>query len=111
LPVGGLIGLILLVELLVIVGGWAAAPEAASGRSAATPLSPTTTNTHALGEIIYTDYLLLFQTAGVILLVAMVGAIVLTFRRRPGVRRQRIADQVARRGTVEVRKVPTGKGI
>ena len=111
LPIGGLIGLILLVELVVILGSWAVAPEAASSGAAPTPRA--TTNTEALGEIMYTHYIYLFEAAGMILLVAMIGAIVLTHRRRSGVRKQVIAEQLARRAeeTVEVVKVPTGRGI
>ena len=70
-------------------------------------------NTEALGGVIYTKYFLLFQTAGLILLVAMIGAIVLTHRRRDGVRRQNIYKQVSRRreDAVEIKKVPTGSGV
>lgn len=112
LPFGGLIGLILLAELVVVVGGWHLAPETASlAKAAATPVG--VTNTHALGELIYTHYIYLFQAAGMILLLAMIGAIVLTHRRRTGVRKQRIADQNARRAeeTVELVKVDVGKGV
>ena len=113
LPIGGLIGLVLLVELLVVVGGWALAPEAAHSGAAPMPPPGTVTNTHALGELLYTRYVYLFQAAGIVLLVAMIGAIVLTHRQREGVRRQRISDQLRRRAedSVEVRDVPTGKGI
>ena len=77
------------------------------------PSPATVTNTHALGELFYTHYVYLFQAAGMVLLVAMIGAIVLTHRRRTGVRKQSIADQIARsaKESVEVRDVPTGKGI
>jgi NADH-quinone oxidoreductase subunit J len=112
LPIGALIGLILLVELLVVLGGWTFAPAAA--KQAAAPLATAVpTNTQALGEILYTQNIYLFQAAGIILLIAMVGAIVLTHRRREGVRRQDIAQQVARRpgDTIEVRKVEPRKGI
>ena len=113
LPVGGLIGLILLAELLIVVGGWTLVPETATAGAAPTPPVDEVSNTEALGRLLYTDYIYLFQAAGIVLLVAMVGAIVLTLRRRPGVRRQNIADQIARRPeeSVEVRKVETGKGI
>ena len=71
------------------------------------------TNTHALGQIIYTDYIYLFQASGLVLLIAMIGAIVLTLRERPGVRKQKIADQVGRKRSdaVEVKKVSPGSGI
>jgi NADH-quinone oxidoreductase subunit J len=111
LPAGGLIGLILLVELLVITGGWVLAPESAS--VAAVPIVESVSNAHALGEIIYTRYVYLFQASGLVLLVSMVGAIVLAHRRRDGVRRQKIHDQLARRveDTLEIVKVESGKGI
>ena len=114
LPVGGLIGLILLVELLLILGSWTLAPDATATEGIAMmPPASELTNTHALGRLIYTHYISLFQAAGLILLIAMIGAIVLTHRQRPGVRRQNISRQVSRRpeDTVEVRKVPTGKGV
>ena len=113
LPVGGLIGLVLLAELIVILGGWTLAPEVIGAGAAPAPEPSEITNTHALGGLIYTHYFYLFQAAGVILLVAMIGAIVLTHRRRVGVRRQDIAAQIARRReeSVEVRKVSTGRGI
>ena len=111
LPLGILIGVVLVVELAVILGGWHFAPQAASHIAQAIPDG--VTNTHALGGIIYTDYIYLFQAAGIVLLIAMIGAIVLTHRTRPGVRKQRIADQVARHpsDTIEIRKVEIGKGI
>ena len=113
LPVGGVIGLVLLAELLVIAGAWHFAPEAASVMAAKAPPPDVTTNTHALGQLIYTHYVYLFQAAGMILLVAMIGAIVLTHRKRTGVKKQVIADQLARRAeeTVKLQKVETGKGI
>lgn len=112
LPLGGLVGLILLVEMVLVVGGWQSIAEGAKLAQAAAPMVKGTTNTHALGAIIYTDYIYLFQAAGMILLLAMIGAIVLTHRRRTGVKRQRIADQNARgTDTVETRKVEVGKGI
>jgi len=111
LPIGALIGLVLLVELAVVLGGWHMAPEAAQTLGA--PAPEATTNPHALGEIMYTKYIYLFEAAGMILLVAMIGAIVLTHRKRSGVKKQVIGDQLARRAedAVEVRKVETGKGI
>jgi NADH-quinone oxidoreductase subunit J len=114
LPIGAVVGLVFLAELGVLVGGYfmTAEPIFAPGM-AMSPTPPGVTNTEALGRILYTDYVYLFQTAGLILLVAMIGAIVLTHRRRKGVRRQRVADQIARRreDAVEVVKVPTGSGV
>ena len=111
LPLGGLIGVILLIELALIVGSWVASPNVATALQ--TPAPGELTNTEALGALLYTDFIYLFQAAGLVLLVAMIGAIVLTHRRRPDVRRQRITDQVnrAREDSVEVRKVPSGSGI
>jgi NADH-quinone oxidoreductase subunit J len=111
LPVGGLIGIVLLAELLLVLGGWVFAPDAL-----ATPVAPipeTTSNTAAIGVLLYTRYAYFFQAAGLVLLVAMVGAIVLTLRHREGVKRQSAAVQVARTPAtaIEVRKVESGKGI
>jgi len=112
LPVGGLVGLVLLAELLVVVGGWAFSPEAAALSASPTPAVDQMTNTHAIGQLLYTKYIYLFQAAGMILLVAMVGAIVLTHRHRVGVRKQNISEQIARSSKdVELRDVETGKGI
>ncbi len=113
LPVGALVGIILLVELIFITGAWVVAPEAGSLLAAKAPALTQTTNTEALGRLIYTQYVYLFQASGLVLLVAMIGAIVLTLRSRPGVRRQKISDQVARtrEASVEVKDVPVGKGV
>ncbi len=113
-PIGAVVGLVLLAELLIILGGWTLSPTAQTAEAiAATPAITDVTNTHALGQLIYTHYIYLFQVAGLILLIAMIGAIVLTHRRRPGIRRQDISRQVARRpaDTIEIRKIPSGKGI
>ncbi|MSO88666.1 MAG: NADH-quinone oxidoreductase subunit J [Rhodospirillaceae bacterium] len=113
LPIGAMVGLVLLFELALIVGAWITAPDAASAFGAPSPDAAKIANTHALGLVLYTKYAYLFQAAGMILLVAMVGAIVLTLRDREGVRRQNIGEQVARgkRNSVEVRKVRAGSGI
>ena len=113
MPIGALIGIILLAELLVILGSWIAVPETASVAGAPIPPPAETNNTLALGRLLYTQYIYFFQAAGLILLVAMIGAIVLTLRQRPGVRKQRIADQLARRreDAVEVVRVEPGSGI
>ena len=111
LPVGAAVGLILLAELVLIFGSWIGAPDGAQTR----PMPPISemSNTEALGRILYTDYVYLFQASGMVLLVAMVGAIVLTLRQRGGVRRQTIGAQVARTKaeSVEVVKVRTGSGV
>jgi len=114
LPIGALIGIVLLAELVLVGGSWAVATEGtAKLATAVAPPAAEVSNIHALGRLLYTRYVYLFQGAGLVLLVAMMGAIVLTLRQREGVRRQRIADQVARRreDTIEVVKVPSGSGI
>jgi NADH-quinone oxidoreductase subunit J len=113
LPVGAAIGVVLLIELALVFGGWAMAPAADTLRAAPMPSPSELTNTEALGRILYTQYAYLFQVSGIILLVAMIGAIVLTHRRRAGPRKQDIGVQVARRAsdTLEVVKVPTGRGV
>jgi NADH-quinone oxidoreductase subunit J len=112
LPAGAFVGFLLLAELLLIFGNWTL--KGAAPHPVGTPLSAgaALTNTRALGDILYTRYLLAFQAAGLILLVAMIGAIVLTLRHRGDVRRQRIAMQIARTRaeSVEIVKVPVGSG-
>jgi NADH-quinone oxidoreductase subunit J len=111
LPVGALIGLILVVELVMVLGGWAFSPDVAT----IVPVLPAdqVTNTEAIGRVVYTDYFYLFQASGLVLLVAMIGAIVLTLRHREGVKKQRIGQQVSRRreDSIEIRDVPTGSGV
>ena len=97
LPIGALVGMVLLAEMLMIGGSWFVAPLAADFRSFPIPEINQITNTHAIGRILYTDYIYLFQGAGMVLLVAMVGAITLTLRDRPGVKKQNIIDQNARK--------------
>jgi NADH-quinone oxidoreductase subunit J len=113
LPIGALVGLVLLAELVVVLGGWVFVPEAASNGAAPIPPLDQVTNTEALGRLIYTDYIYLFQASGLVLLVAMIGAIILTLRQRPGVRRQKISDQLDRKAedAIEIVKVTTGSGI
>ena len=113
LPIGSLIGLILLAELTLLFGSWKFADGAPLSVSSRTPDIASVTNTDALGRLIYTDYIYLFQVAGLILLVAMIGTILLTLRSRPGVRKQNIAKQNARNkaSSVEIRKVVSGGGI
>src|SRR6201982_2863330 len=97
LPIGALIGAVLLVELLTIVGAWVIGPDVTKAITAPIPPPNTIPNTQALGLVLYTRYIYFFQAAGVILLVAMIGAIVLTLHHKPNVRRQMIAEQVSRR--------------
>jgi NADH-quinone oxidoreductase subunit J len=109
LPVGALIGAILLVELLIVVGGWAIGP----GVAHTAPVAQNVTNTQAIGLVLYTRYVYFFEAAGVILLVAMIGAIVMTLQHKPNVRRQNISAQVARgpASAVELVKVKPGQGL
>jgi NADH-quinone oxidoreductase subunit J len=112
LPIGALVGFILLAELVLVIGSWVVAPEGPPPAPVSAAGGVPLTNTRALGNILYTRYLLAFQAAGLILLVAMVGAIVLTLRHRADVRRQSISAQLARSRaeTVEIVKVPVGGG-
>ena len=97
LPVGALIATIFAIELVLVVGAWSFSPEALNLRQAATALPADAFNTRALGRVLYTKYVYLFQGAGLILLVAMIGAIVLTLRpQRPNVKRQDVMKQNAR---------------
>ena len=111
LPLGGIVGLILLLELGFVVAGFVISPEVSERFSA--PVPTDIANTEAIGQLLYTKYVYFFQAAGMILLVAMIGAIVLTHRSREGVKKQRIGQQVDRRPreTVEIKKVQTGSGI
>lgn len=111
--VGLLIGFILLLEMVFIVGGWNMTDGIATTITAATPPANEITNTDALGRILYTDNIFLFQLAGLILLVAMIGAIVLTHRKREGVKKQNIGEQVRRRrdDAYEAVDVKPGSGI
>jgi NADH-quinone oxidoreductase subunit J len=113
LPVGALIGLVLLAEILLGLGVIGGGTTSLAGLDKATPQVIAIDNTRAIGRVLYTQYFYLFQVAGLVLLVAMIGAIVLTLRTRPGVRRQRISEQLYRpKGdAVTVVKVPTRGGV
>ncbi len=110
-PLGLVIGAVLLGELAMIYTAWHFAPGVEDNFAA--PIPTDVENTQALGQILYTQYAYIFQTAGLILLVAMIGAIVLTHRRRPGVRRQKISDQNNRKRSeaMEIVKVTSGTGV
>ncbi len=107
-PVGVVIGAIMLAELIFVFSGWKFAPGAVKPE-----VVSDFTNTEQLGHVLYTQYLFAFQVSGLILLVAMIGAIVLTHRRRPGVRRQNVADQNARTvaQSLEIHKITPGTGV
>jgi NADH-quinone oxidoreductase subunit J len=111
LPIGAVVGLLLLVELVFVVGAWITAPKVFVDLP--TPPASEVSNTQALGEVLYTRYVYLFEAAGLILLVAMIGAIVLTLHHKRDVRRQSIAAQVGRTRemAVEVVEVETGRGL
>jgi NADH-quinone oxidoreductase subunit J len=110
-PVGVVIGIIMLLELLLVAGSFVIAPEVTS--SAVVPINETVENTRALGQVIYTRYIFLFQMAGGVLLVAMIGAIVLTLQHRVAVRRQDVFKQTSRKRHegVEVVQVKSGQGL
>ena len=110
-PIGATVGVVLFAELLLVLGGWSFAPESGTLRLSTTPAG--VSNTHALGRLVYTDYVFLFQAAGLILFVAMIGAIVLTHRGVHGSRRQSIERQNARAvaDTLEIVPVALGAGV
>jgi NADH-quinone oxidoreductase subunit J len=113
LPVGALVGAVFLVELLLVVGSWVIG--AGLPKTVAMPIPPMAevTNTEALGLVLYTKYIYFFQASGVVLLIAMIGAIVLTLHHRRDIKRQDIGAQVARdpKKSVVLRKVEPGQGI
>ena len=115
LPVGGLIGIVFFAELvaMVLAGSGALGPDVTKAIAAPIPPLADVTNTEALGRVLYTRYAYYFEAAGVVLLVAMIGAIVLTLRHKPNVKRQNIADQVARTKATAIglRRVKPGQGI
>ncbi|WP_424813980.1 NADH-quinone oxidoreductase subunit J [Roseococcus sp. YIM B11640] len=108
-PIGAIIGGILFLELLLVFGAWQFSADVADLRLAPTPEG--VSNTHALGRVIYTDYIFLFQASGLILLVAMIGAIVLTLRDKHSSKRQNIAAQVSRSPELLMAQPAIGQGI
>ncbi|MGQ3672692.1 NADH-quinone oxidoreductase subunit J [Xanthobacter sp. TB0136] len=113
MPIGVIVGLIFLSELALVVGAWVMAPNAVGGTPNPNPGGENLTNVEAIGRVLYTDYIYFFQAAGFVLLVAMIGAIVLTLRHKPNVKRQNITAQVTRKPeeTLEVVKVRPGQGL
>ena len=113
MPIGALLGGILLIELVLVLVGWTIAPSAQQTIAAPIPPPGSVPNAEALGQVLYTRYVYFFQAAGVVLLVAMIGAIVLTLRHKPHVKRQNIADQIARTKAtaIEIVKVRPGQGV
>ena len=113
LPIGAFLGIVLLTELVLVVGAWAIGSDVQQAIASPTPAIARMPNAEALGHVLYTRYVYFFQAAGVVLLVAMIGAIVLTLRHRENVRRQNIANQVGRTKAtaIEVVKVLPGQGL
>ena len=113
LPIGALVGIVFLAELVLVVGAWIVAPTVADAITSPIPPFYSVSNTEALGQVLYTRYIYFFQAAGIILLVAMIGAIVLTLRHKPNVKRQLVADQVLRtpRTGMRVVQIKPGEGI
>ena len=113
LPIGLIVGFIFLVQLLLVVGTWTIDPGLLKAGTSPIPDPAKVTNTEALGLVLYTKYIYYFQASGLVLLVAMIGAIVLTLRHKDGVKRQDVASQVARTKAtaMEVRKVPSRTGV
>ena len=111
IPVGLIISTLIFVEIIIVIGGWKYKPEIFDINNSISEIS--VSNTHSLGQILYTDYIHVFQISGMILLVAMIGAIVLTFRQRAGVKRQSYIKQISRERSqgVEVLEVETNKGV
>ena len=111
IPVGLIIGTLIFFEIIIVIGGWKYKPEIFDINNSIAQIS--ISNTHSLGQVLYTDYIHVFQLSGMILLVAMVGAIVLTFRQRSGVKRQSYIKQISRERDegVEVLEVQSNKGV
>ena len=111
IPIGLIVSLVIFVELIIVVGGWKYKPELLN--SINLNISTEITNTQSLGNVIYTEYIHLFQLSGMILLVAMIGAIVLTFRKRAGLKRQSYFRQISREKNegVDLVKVEKNKGV
>ena len=111
IPVGLIISVIIFFELIIVIGGWKYKPELFNPTNLS--ITKEISNTHSLGQILYTDYIHVFQISGMILLIAMIGAIVLTFRQREGVKKQSYLKQISRERTegVEVLEVASNKGV
>ena len=111
IPVGLIISTVIFFELIIVVGGWKYKPELSVPNT--TQVSNEISNTHSLGQVLYTDYIHIFQISGMILLIAMIGAIVLTFRQREGVKTQSYLKQISRERSegIEVLEVPSNKGV
>ena len=111
IPIGLLVSIIIFFELIIVIGGWKYKPELVN--NSINIVSSEITNTHSIGYVLYTDYIHLFQLSGMILLVAMIGAIVLTFRKRSGIKRQSYFKQISRERSegIELVDVKKNKGV
>ena len=111
IPVGIIISTLIFFELIIVIGGWKYKPDLFNSNNLNT--TSEVSNTHSLGQVLYTDYIHVFQISGMILLIAMIGAIVLTFRQREGVKKQSYIKQISRERSegVEVLEVPFNKGV
>tara|TARA_B100000029_G_scaffold403007_1_gene402676 strand:+ start:556 stop:1188 length:633 start_codon:yes stop_codon:yes gene_type:complete len=111
IPVGIIISTLIFFELIIVIGGWKYKPDLFNSNNF--DITSEVSNTHSLGQVLYTDYIHVFQISGMILLIAMIGAIVLTFRKREGVKKQSYIKQISRERSegVEVLEVPSNKGV
>ena len=111
IPIGLLVSLIIFFELIIVIGGWKYKPDLFVSEKLI--MSNEISNTHSLGQVLYTDYIHIFQISGMILLIAMIGAIVLTYRQREGVKKQSYVKQISRERSegVEVLEVESNKGV
>ena len=111
IPIGLIISIIIFFELIIVIGGWKYKPDIFDLNNLM--MSSSVSNTHSLGQVLYTDYIHIFQISGMILLVAMIGAIVLTFRKREGVKVQSYLKQISRERSegVEILEVENNKGV
>ena len=111
IPVGLVVSVVIFFEIIIVIGGWKFKPNLITSISLS--IDQTTTNTHLIGNILYTDYIHIFQLSGMILLVAMIGAIILTFRQRSGLKRQNYFSQISREKIdgVELVDVQSKKGV
>ncbi|MDC3207879.1 NADH-quinone oxidoreductase subunit J [Candidatus Pelagibacter sp.] len=111
IPIGLIVSALIFFELIIVIGGWKYKPDIFISNNST--ISSEISNTHSLGQVLYTDYIHIFQISGMILLIAMIGAIVLTFRQREGVKKQSYIKQISRERSegVEVIEVPSNKGV
>ena len=111
IPIGLIISTVIFFELIIVIGGWKYKPELSNNLNDS--VNTGISNTHSLGQVLYTDYIHIFQISGMILLIAMIGAIVLTFRQRSGVKKQSYFKQISRERSesIEIKNVETNKGV